>query len=187
MNRGDAPAGKPTRTVRRRCKKWLFPVVVGLFVGVSWAVQFEPGLLFGRNFALFSKDMVLIIPSAFVLIGLFDVWVPRGVVERHLGTGSGLKGYLWSIVLASSTVGGLYVSFPTAAALARKGARLGVIFAYVGLSGIFRIPMTFFEISFLGVEFTLIRYLVSMPLVIGTSHLLGLLLEHRGFVIESAE
>ena len=38
---------------------------------------------------------------------------------------------------------------------------MGVILAYLGFSGITRIPMTLFEISFLGAEFTLVRYLTA--------------------------
>ena len=35
------------------------------------------------NFASFSLDMLEVLPSAFVLIGLFEVWVPRKLVEKH--------------------------------------------------------------------------------------------------------
>jgi hypothetical protein len=80
-------------------------------------------------------------------------------------------------------VGGLYVAFPVAAALQRKGARLSFLFTYIGASGVCRIPMTLFEASFLGIEFTLIRYAVAVPLIVLSSELLGQYLERRDFLI----
>ena len=116
-------------------------------------------------------------------IGLFEIWVKRETIERHFGERSGIKGYLWGILLASTTVGGLYVAFPVAYSLYNKGAKLGVIFTYIGASAICRIPMTIFEASFLGVKFSAIRLLVAIPLVIITSMLLGDYLTKRKYKI----
>ena len=77
------------------------------------------------------------------------------------------------MLLAGTTVGGLYVAFPMAYSLCNKGAKLQVIFAYIGAVAICRVPMTLFEASFMGVKFTIIRLLVSLPLVILFSILLG--------------
>ena len=152
------------------------------FIVSAFLFEIPVGIRIGRNFADFSHGMIFIIPAAFVLIGLFEIWVPRKAVERHLGAdGSRLVQWFWMLMLAGTAVGGLYVAFPIAAALRHKGARLGVVLSYIGLSGVSRIPMTLFEISFLGVPFTLIRYLVSVPLVILFSELLGSWLEGRDF------
>jgi len=134
-----------------------------------------------NNFWTFSTQMAKILPCAFVLIGLFEVWVRKETVERHLGRGAGPLCYLWAVLLAATTVGGIYVALPVAHSLYRKGAKLGVIFTYVGASAICRIPMTVFEASFLGVKFTAVRFSVSLPLLILTSILLGRYLEGRGY------
>ncbi len=173
--------------MKRKPLTWALPAAYGVFVIVSLIVGFEGGRSVGKSFVLFAREMVIVIPAAFVLIGLFEVWVPRSVVERHLGTGSGLKAHLWSIILAGTAVGGLYVAFPVALALRHKGARLGVVFSYVGLAAICRMPMTLFEISFLGPEFTVIRYFVSVPLVILFSEILGRRLEKRGYTLTDPE
>jgi len=44
--------------------------------------------------------------------------------------------------------------------------------------------MTIFEASFLGLKFTIIRLLVSLPLVIITSMMLGNYLSRRGYKIK---
>ena len=144
-----------------------------IFIALSWILGFDAGQEVSENFASFALDMLKIVPCAFILIGLFEVWIKRETVERHLGEGSGIMGYLWGILLAGTTVGGIYIAFPVAYSLYSKGAKLGVIFTYIGASAICRIPMAIFEASFLGIQFTAVRLLVSLPLVIITSKILG--------------
>jgi len=144
-----------------------------IFIALSWIFGFGPGRDISHNFASFSLDMLKVLPCAFILIGLFEIWVKRETVEKHFGEKSGVKGYLWGILLASTTVGGLYVAFPVAYSLYSKGAKLSVIFTYIGAAAICRVPMTIFEASFLGIKFTAIRLLVAIPLVVITSMFLG--------------
>lgn len=157
------------------------------FVAVSLLINFNPGKQIGINFFSFSLEMLKILPCAFILIGLFEVWVKRETVEKHLGSKSGCRGYLWAILLAGTTVGGLYVAFPIAYSLHSKGAKLSIIFTYIGASAICRVPMTIFEASFMGIKFSLIRLLVSLPLVIATSMLLGNYLTKRKYKILHGE
>jgi len=144
-----------------------------VFILISWLLEFNLGLDMGRSFLDFAFSLIKIVPFAFILIGLFEVWIKKETVEKHLGENSVFKGYFWAIVLASTTVGGLFVALPVSAALSRKGARLGLIIVYLSASAVCRLPMILFESSFLGIKFTLIRYLVSIPLVIITSEFMA--------------
>jgi len=154
-----------------------------VFIFSSFMIGFKPGKQIGHNFTFFSIEMLKLLPCAFILIGLFEVWVKKESVEKHLGKNSGAIGYMWVILLAGTTVGGLYVAFPVAYSLFKKGAKLSVIFTYIGASAICRIPMTIFESSFMGIKFSLIRLIVSIPLVILISVLLGNYLEKRNYRI----
>jgi uncharacterized membrane protein YraQ (UPF0718 family) len=154
-----------------------------LFVAVSFVYGFSPGEEIGNNFVSFSVDMLKLLPCAFILIGLFEVWVKRETVVRHFGEEAGIRGYVWAVLLAATTVGGLYVAFPLAYSLYSKGAKLSVIFTYIGASAICRIPMVIFEASFMGIKFTAIRLSASLPLVILTSILLGGYLAKRNYKI----
>ncbi len=129
--------------------------------------------------------MLIILPPIFVLIGLFEVWVPRKVIEKHVGEDAGIKGIIYSIILSSTTVGGIYVALPVSAALFSKGMRLRNIFIYLGCSSITRLPMSIFEASFLGIEFTIIRWITSIPLVLITSYFLEKFLIHKNFKINT--
>jgi len=151
------------------------------FILLSFILRIDSGMQMGKKTIYFAKNLFLVLPPAFILIGLFQVWVKRESVEKHLGTGSGLMAHLWVTLLAGTTVGGLYVAFPVAAALYSKGAKLSVIFTYLGAAAIVRIPMTIFEASFLGLKFTIIRFLISIPLVIVSSEIFGRYLEARSY------
>ena len=156
------------------------------FIGVSFLLEFTPGIEMGSNFYLFAKDMVLILPPAFILIGLFDVWAKREVIEKHFGESASLKGYIWSILLAATTVGGTFVAFPVANALYHKGARYAMIMTYVTAASLVMIPMSIMEAAILGPRFTAVRILVSLPLVILGSLLIEKLLQSLGYRIPAA-
>ncbi len=149
-------------------------IIIGytVFIIVSLLNDFSFGKQTAHNFMLFSYDLIKILPCAFVLLGLFEVWVKRQTIEKHFGIQCGLRGYIFAILIAGTTVGGIYVAFPFAHAMYRKGAKLSIVFTYLGAAAICRIPMTLFEISFVGLKFTVIRLAVSLPLVIISSILL---------------
>ena len=176
------------KTTRRR-NTLLLALLAAYGIALWILVLFDVpvGAEAARSLASFGRAMAVILPAAFVLIGLFEVWVPRRIVERHVGEGAGIISYIWAVLLAGTTIGGVYVSFPVAYALHQKGARLGFVLAYITLSGVARIPMTLFEVSTLGIEFTAIRYLVAVPLVILIAHVWGMRLEKRDYEFSPGE
>lgn len=152
-----------------------------LFIVFSFLVNYQPGRDIGNNFIKNFISMIKILPFTFILIGLFEVWVKRETIERHMGDNAGFISFVWAILLGSTTIGPMIVSLPVAYALYKKGARLSVIFTYVGAASVCRIPMTIFEASYLGVKFTVIRYAVSVPLIILSSIIIGRYLEKRKY------
>ncbi len=121
----------------------------------------------------YLKTLLFLLPPVFIMIGLFDVWVPKQTIEKHFGVSHGISAWFWLMLLSATIVGGLYISLPLGYSLYKKGTQLRLVYAFLGFSTICRIPMTFFEASFLGLKFTLIRYAIALPLVI----LSGILLE----------
>ncbi len=166
-------------------KKIILFLMFIMFISLSFAINFDSGKVIGLNFIKFSKSMLSILPAAFILIGLFEVWVSKEKIEAHMGSGSGIRGYLWALILAGPTVGGLYVAFPIAQALSKKGASLSVILFYISAAAIYRIPMTLIEFSLLGVKFTLIRLLVALPLIFISSIIFGNFLKKQNYQILS--
>ena len=161
-----------------------------IFLGVvllSNLLKFDLGIRIGENFYIFAKDMVLILPPAFILIGLFDVWISRERVEKSLGDKSGFTKYIYAILLAATTVGGTFVAFPLANSLYHKGAGYDTIITYVTSASLFMIPMSLMEASILGVPFTLLRLGSSVPLIIISANLLKYYLNKHDYVLPKAE
>ncbi|MCD6187394.1 MAG: hypothetical protein J7K09_04430, partial [Desulfuromusa sp.] len=60
----------------------------------------------------------------------------------------------------------IFVAFPLANALHHKGACSSMIMTYLTAASLVMIPMSIVEATILGVQFTVVRLLVSLPLVI---------------------
>lgn len=119
------------------------------------------------------REMLLVIPPVFVLLGLLDVWVPRQTMVRFMGEGSGLKGILLAIFVGSATAGPLYGAFPVAAVFLTKGASIGNVFVFIGAWSTTKIPMFLFEYGALGARFAVTRLLVDIPGIILIGWILG--------------
>lgn len=163
--------------------KIIFLVMFLIFIGISFLTDYAPGVTIGKNFGSFSFQMVMILPAIFVLIGFFDVWVKRETIVKHLGKDGGVKSFFWVFILAAPMAGGLLPAFPIAYSLFQKGARLTVILTFLGVVSIGRVPMVLFESAFLGWKFSLIRIVVSIPLVLVSGIAMGRMLEKRGYTL----
>ena len=147
---------------RRILKLWRPPFVSLLIVLplVFWKPEF------GRKaLSLLGENILVvlgILPPVFILLGLFDVWIPRERVAPHMGEDSGVKGTTLSVLLGACSAGPLYIAFPIAEVMLRKGTSLRNIFVFIGAWSTMRIPMILFEIQNLGAVFGLTRYFFSL-------------------------
>jgi uncharacterized membrane protein YraQ (UPF0718 family) len=121
----------------------------------------------------------------FILIGLFDVWVPKEKVEKHIGKESGIKGVLWVMLLAMLQAGPLYSAFPVAYLLWRKGCSIRNVFIYLGAFSTLKIPMLTFEIGFLGLKFSLLRTIITLPVFILLAQIMEVYLRGKNFEIKN--
>jgi len=154
-----------------------------LFAGVAVLGLYgrlQPDFAFGRqsgeNLTKFLFEMASVLPPMFLLVGLFDVWVPRELVERHAGGRAGAGAIPWMVLLATLQAGPLYAAFPVAIALWRKGCAPRNVFIYLGAFSALKIPMLTFEIAFLGWRFSLARSAITIPVFIGLALLMERLL-----------
>jgi len=108
------------------------------------------------------KEMALVLPPLFILLGLLDVWVPKEKMMRYMGEGSGIKGIILAIIIGSVAAGPLYAAFPVAAALMRKGVKFTNILIFIGAWSTTKVPMLLFEISALGARFAMTRLAIDI-------------------------
>ena len=164
-----------------KASKTAFPWALVALVLALWGYDrlvapFAFGREAGAGFLTFALEMAAFLPAMFILVGLFDVWVPRRVVERHVGRDSGPLAILWMVLLGTLQAGPLYGAFPVAVALWRKGTAPRNVFIYLGAFSALKIPMLTFEVAFLGWQFSLVRTAVTLPVFIALAYLLERLL-----------
>jgi len=121
------------------------------------------------------KEMILVIPPVFILLGLLDIWVPRETMVKYMGEGSGIKGIILAIILGSAAAGPLYGAFPVAAVFMKKGVKFSNVLIFIGAWSTTKIPMFLFEMSALGLPFAVTRLLVDLPGIILIAYTLSFL------------
>ncbi|GMA98119.1 permease [Pelosinus sp. IPA-1] len=110
------------------------------------------------------KEMLLLIPPIFIIMGLMDIWIPKETLIRYMGHGSGVTGLLIAFVLGTIAAGPLYVAFPMGVLLLKKGAKLSNVIFFLGVWSSTKLPIVVFEAASLGLNFTLIHIAISIPL-----------------------
>jgi len=161
---GGAPQDEP---VKKTLRQWLFEYRLALIVAVAdlliwifWPAQAAPVM---RNTWDYLVEMIIILIPVAVLMGLFEVWVPKQLIGKYLGHESGWKGILLALLFGSAPTGPLYVAFPIAAMLLKKGASpLNVIILLNAWAAI-KIPQLLVEANFLGTSFMLVRLALTVP------------------------
>jgi uncharacterized membrane protein YraQ (UPF0718 family) len=174
--------------MKKYFKEHYFDLIIIGFFGVSvlfsWQMGYKPVMEIAENyFLVFIIEMLSFLPLLFILIGLFDVWAPKETITKHIGEKAGIKGTVIVILLATLQAGPLYGAFPVAHLLWKKGCSIRNIFIYLGAFSALKIPMITFEMSFLGVKFSLLRTLITIPVFIVIAIIMERYLKNRNFKI----
>jgi len=154
-------------------KKFKFPILIGfIFIGL---VIWEPDTATRTSQVTWDyfKEMALIIPPVFILMGLMEIWIPKDKIKKWLGSGSGIKGIAISVALGTLPTGPLYVAFPMTAVLLRKGASVTNMVIFLGSWGALKIPQLMVEIKFLGISFAVLRFVLTLTALV----IIGMLME----------
>lgn len=154
-------------------KRYRFFIIAVIAVGLLTLINYDLGMkAFGiAGYSL--KEMALIIPPVFVLLGLLDVWVPKETMVKYMGEKSGVKGIILSFIIGSAAAGPLYGAFPVAAVFMKKGVKFSNILVFIGAWSTTKIPMLLFEGSALGSKFAITRLLIDIPGIIIIAYLLS--------------
>ena len=171
----------------RKIQPYIWLLFFCIFVSVSFIVGFQPGKYIASSFKISLVEMITFVPALFIIVGLFDVWVPKEKIQKHIGQESGIKGIAIVVLLAMLQAGPLYGAFPVAYMLWKKGASIKNIFIYLGAFSSLKIPMLGIEIAYLGIQFTLVRTLVSLPLFIGIGYFMEWWLKDKKFEVKTIE
>lgn len=108
------------------------------------------------------REMLMVIPPIFMLLGLLDVWVKRETMIKLMGDNSGFSGAVIAFLMGSAAAGPLYAAFPIAGILLKKGSKLSNVLIFIGAWSTTKIPLLLFEASSLGWEFMVTRFAVNL-------------------------
>ena len=128
-------------------------VAAGLLIG--FPAQRQPSI---DAFWQFLSEMIFVMPAVLVIMGLFGVWVPKEMINRYLGHGSGLRGMVIALLFGTLPTGPLYAAFPLSKGLLDKGASPANVFIFLAAWACIKIPQELVELQFLGWRFTLARF-----------------------------
>lgn len=160
-------------------KKFIFFIVALIALIVVLIINLKTGLRALNVIGFSFKEMALVLPPIFILLGLLDVWIPKEKMIRYMGEGSGIKGIILAMIIGSVAAGPLYAAFPVAAALMRKGVKFTNILIFIGAWSTTKIPMLLFEISALGARFTMTRLAVDIIGIIIIAYVLYVIVSKK--------
>ncbi|MBU4485925.1 MAG: permease [Candidatus Delongbacteria bacterium] len=134
-------------------------------------------------------EMLSILPPVFILLGLLDVWVDKALMIKLTGEGSGLKGALIAFLIGSLAAGPLYAAFPIAGVMLKKSSKFSNVIIFLGAWSTTKVPMLIFEASSMGVKFTVLRFLLNLPVIVLIAVIMEKMLskEEKTEIYEKAE
>lgn len=110
-------------------------------------------------------DIVPLLTAGLLIAGLVKGLIPKETIRRLLGGSTGWRSLAIGSAAGMLTPGGPFVSFPLVYVLHRAGADIGTLAAYVTAWAVLSLSrLLIWEMAFLGAEFALVRFLVSLPL-----------------------
>lgn len=147
---------------------WLFVAFAAVMAGICYVLlgpqSFENAV--NRNTDLMTAVLPRVI-AAQLLAGFVWVLLPRDRLSAFLQKYRGRRGLLIAAAVGAITPGGPASAFPFLAILAGLGADVGILVAYItswALLGVQRLIV--WDMPFMGIDFSLLRLMISLPLPI---------------------
>jgi uncharacterized membrane protein YraQ (UPF0718 family) len=172
-----AQNNKKAFNIKNFLKQYLFFLMTLVLLGLMFIFKFDAGLRATDVIIYSFKEMLLVLPPIFILIGLLDVWVPKETMIKYMGEGSGFKGILLAFFFGTVAAGPLYGAFPVAAVFMKKHVKFSNIIILMGAWSTTKIPMLLFEISSLGFKFALSRLAINILVIIIIAYAMGMLIK----------
>ena len=135
--------------------RFFFVLLLGLFIltFINQSLGWRALQLTGNSIL----DMLLLRPPVLLFVGQLEKWVKKETLMKYMGEKSGMYGILFSLLLGGIAAGPLYIAFPIAALLLKKGASIRYIVFFLGVWTTAKLPILVYEFSSFGATFTLIH------------------------------
>ncbi len=144
-----------------------FFILLACFTGfLCYLINGLDSLYLAFSYALNLLIFILPVLAGGLLIGgLIQQFIDQDKITKILGEKSGFSGLIFATLAGVITPGGPFTSFPIVFALWVAGADIGALVAYIAawsLIGVYRLVI--WEIPMMGLDLSILRFLVSIPL-----------------------
>ena len=157
----------PQKVIPKSPKDWakmFLPVLLIAVIDlVGWLIAPDSFNVVAQNTWEYLREAIVILIPVAVMMGLFEVWVPKSLIAQYLGHASGWQGVALAFLFGTLPTGPIYVAFPIAAMLLQKGARPLNIVILLNTWAALKIPQLIVETQFLGTKFMLVRLALTVP------------------------
>jgi uncharacterized membrane protein YraQ (UPF0718 family) len=146
-------------------KKNKLPMSVFIVYIILFIVNGDLGKEALSNTSYYLIEMFQILPVIFMLTVAIDILIPKEWIIKRLGSRSGIVGGVLALAFGSLSAGPIYAAFPIAKMLHKKGASVSNVVIILSAWAVIKVPMLANEMKFLGSEFMLTRWLLTVVLI----------------------
>ena len=137
------------------------------------------------NSVYYLIEMLQVLPVIFLLTVVIEALVPKEMIMRGFGEKSGFKGNLLALLLGSISAGPIYAAFPISKTLLGKGASISNIVIILSAWAVIKVPMLANEAKFLGVNFMIVRWVLTVIAIFIMAYITGMLVKKKDLPIDS--
>lgn len=160
-------------------KKNKIIVLVLLIYGILFIVAPEKAMASVSNSTYYLLEMAQVLPIIFLLTVVIEAWIPKELIMNSFGENSGIKGNLLSLALGSISAGPIYAAFPIGKAMLKKGASITNIVIILSSWAVVKVPMLINEVKFLGVNFMVVRWILTVSAIIAMGYLTSIIVKKK--------
>lgn len=160
-----------------------------IFVALAYLVVFvispDKAIKSVGNSVYYLVEMLQVLPVIFLLTVVIEALVPKEMIMRGFGEKSGFKGNLLALMLGSISAGPIYAAFPISKTLLGKGASISNIVIILSSWAVIKIPMLANEAKFLGVNFMMIRWALTVIAIFIMAYIIGMIVKKNDLPVDS--
>ncbi|SDC32689.1 Predicted permease [Pelagirhabdus alkalitolerans] len=136
-----------------------FRALIGLLLVLGFIYLFNQETAQDAVFLTWDSlvDMMALLPPILMLVGLMDQWIDKEMLMKYMGDDSKFTGIFITLLLGGLAAGPLYIAFPIAIMLLKKGSNIRYVVFFFGVWTIAKLPIVLYEIASFGWGYTIVH------------------------------
>ena len=169
MNRNQGKRGDEIG--KNGSKSWFPFIFPGVVAGIYCIIAMIDSIIAIRAleaFVIILRQIIPVLALVFALMFLIDLFIRPAVIAKHLGSDSGVSGWLLAIVAGIIATGPVYVWYSMLADFREKGMRTALAGVFLYMRSV-KIPFIPVMIYYFGGLYTVVltTYLIVFSILVG--------------------